>query len=116
MGRFSLVGRHVKSFKTNVLNRKNSILTALTLSNQRSIVRALILGGRSMDNFDINTLENKIDTLIKRCDQLAVENQGLKEQQHDWPVERSRLIEQNNQAKQKIVQIISRLKSLEQAG
>ena len=77
---------------------------------------ALILGGKSMVNLDINILTNKVDSLIKLCDQLAVENQGLKDQQENWPIERSRLIEQNNQAKQKIVQIISRLKSLEQAG
>ena len=69
-----------------------------------------------MDNFDIKTLETKIDSLIKHCDQLSAENQGLKQQQQGWPIERSRLIEQNTQAKQKIVQIISRLKSLEQAG
>lgn len=69
-----------------------------------------------MENLDINTLTAKVDSLIKLCDQLASENQGLKERQESWPIERSRLIEQNNQAKQKIVQIISRLKSLEQAG
>lgn len=69
-----------------------------------------------MENLDINILTSKVDSLIKLCDQLAVENQGLKDQQENWPIERSRLIEQNNQAKQKIVQIISRLKSLEQAG
>ncbi|MBV1913930.1 MAG: TIGR02449 family protein [Pseudomonadales bacterium] len=69
-----------------------------------------------MESLDINALAGKIDTLIKLCDQLSVENQIMKEQQENWPVERARLIEQNNQAKQKIVQIISRLKSLEQAG
>ena len=69
-----------------------------------------------MESLDINALTGKIDALIKLCDQLSVENQIMKEQQEKWPSERARLIEQNNQAKQKIVQIISRLKSLEQAG
>lgn len=69
-----------------------------------------------MENLDINILTSKVDSLIKLCNQLSAENLGLRDQQENWPVERSRLIEQNNQAKQKIVQIISRLKSLEQAG
>jgi len=69
-----------------------------------------------MESLDINILTEKIDALIKLCSQLSLENQILKEQQENWPGERARLIEKNTQAKQKILQIISRLKSLEQAG
>ncbi|MBL4583023.1 MAG: TIGR02449 family protein [Pseudomonadales bacterium] len=77
---------------------------------------ALILGGKSMENLDISELTTKVDALIKLCGRLSAENQEFEARQENWPIERARLIEQNNQAKQKIVQIISRLKSLEQAG
>jgi cell division protein ZapB len=63
---------------------------------------------------DLETLEQKIDELIKHCELLARENRALRGQQNAWATERARLIERNELAKSKVESMIGRLKSLEQ--
>ena len=62
---------------------------------------------------DLDALERKIDGLVRLCARLGRENRALKAQQHAWTVERARLIEKNDLAKQRVEGMISRLKSLE---
>ncbi len=62
---------------------------------------------------DLDALERKIDDLVRLCARLGRENRALKAQQHAWTVERARLIEKNELAKQRVEGMISRLKSLE---
>lgn len=58
-------------------------------------------------------LENKIEQLIRACDQLRAENRALHSKESDWIRERTRLIEKNELARTRVEAMISRLKSLE---
>lgn len=67
-----------------------------------------------MDGQQFTVLEQKIDELIKLCEQLNSENHALKNRAAGWTVDRAKLVEKNEMAKAKIEAMIIRLKSLEQ--
>lgn len=62
---------------------------------------------------DFDTLERRIDELVRMCARLGRENRALKAQQQAWTIERARLIEKNELAKHRVEAMISRLKGLE---
>lgn len=64
----------------------------------------------------LKSIEQKIDELIRLCDQLNDENHLLKSKEQGWLNERSSLIEKNEQAKLKVEAMIIRLKALEQSS
>ena len=64
-------------------------------------------------NDHISSLEEKLTELIDLADRLKVENESLRAQQGGLVEERSRLIEKNEVARNKVEAIITRLKSLE---
>lgn len=68
---------------------------------------------RAMSPADLDALERKIDDLLRLCARLGRENRALKAQQNAWTIERARLIEKNELAKQRVEAMISRLKALE---
>lgn len=61
----------------------------------------------------INTLEAKLDELLRQCKRLQQENTELKQRENDWQRERVRLIEKNDLARTRVEAMITRLKSLE---
>lgn len=65
----------------------------------------------ALQNYD--ALERKVDELVRLCARMGRENRALKAQQHAWTIERARLIEKNELAKQRVEAMISRLKGLE---
>lgn len=67
-----------------------------------------------MDEPEYQSLEHKIDELIKLCEQLNNENNALKTKASNWTLERAKLVEKNELARAKIEAMITRLKSLEQ--
>ena len=67
-----------------------------------------------MKDQNFKALEIKIDELIRLCDQLNDENRSLKNKEAAWLSERSKLVENNEQARQKVEAMITRLKALEQ--
>ncbi len=62
----------------------------------------------------IADLERKIDLLIGRCEQLSKENARLRASESTWRGERTRLVEQQHHARQQVVEMIKRLKALDQ--
>ena len=62
----------------------------------------------------ISTLERKIDQLIEICDQLQQENQHLKSSQNELQQEHEQLCQKNAHARDRVDNMISRLRSLEQ--
>ena len=58
-------------------------------------------------------LEDRIDQLIKLCEELAVENRALRAKQQSLTVDRAKLIEKNELAKTRVESMINRLKALE---
>ncbi len=63
---------------------------------------------------EIKDLENKIDELIQVCDELEKKQTVMHADQEKWVQERTRLLEKNELAKNKVEAMIMRLKSLEQ--
>ena len=63
---------------------------------------------------ELKDLENKIDELIQVCDELERKQAVMHSDQEKWVQERTRLLEKNELAKNKVEAMIMRLKSLEQ--
>ena len=66
---------------------------------------------RPMEEIDI--LERRVNELIALTEQLSRENKALRTQQDNWSVERAKLIEKNELAKNRVESMIGRLRSLE---
>lgn len=66
---------------------------------------------QQMEEMDI--LERRVSELIALTEQLSRENKALRTQQHNWSVERAKLIEKNELAKSRVESMIGRLRSLE---
>lgn len=66
---------------------------------------------RPMEEMDI--LERRVNELIALTEQLSRENKALRTQQDNWSVERAKLIEKNELAKNRVESMIGRLRSLE---
>ena len=64
-------------------------------------------------NQGLSDIEAKLQEVISLCERLRLENASLQDQQKTLVEERARLIEKNEQARSKVEQMISRLKSLE---
>jgi cell division protein ZapB len=63
---------------------------------------------------EIKDLEKKIDELIQMCDALEKKHAGLESDKVNWLHERTRLLEKNELAKNKVEAMIMRLKALDQ--
>jgi len=63
---------------------------------------------------DIKELETKIDELISLCETLEQKQSVMEQDRENWISERTRLLEKNELAKNKVEAMIMRLKALEQ--
>lgn len=66
-----------------------------------------------MDEVDLKKLERRIDELISIVERLRVENRLLREQNDVLRLERTRLIEKTELARNRVEAMISRLKAME---
>ncbi|MCY3822220.1 MAG: TIGR02449 family protein [Gammaproteobacteria bacterium] len=69
-----------------------------------------------MSSSGLELLEHKIDTLIERCESLAVDNRALRAKQQSLTEDRAKLIEKNELAKTRVESMINRLKALEKTS
>ena len=69
--------------------------------------------GVAMETLDTRALEEKIDHLIRICNQLADENRSLRDQQSSLLSERAALVEKSEQARSRVEAMISRLRAME---
>lgn len=67
-----------------------------------------------MEETTTAALASRIDDLIALCGTVARENQALLGEQAAWRMERAKLIERNELAKNKIDAMIDRLRSLDE--
>ena len=65
---------------------------------------------------DLQTLEQKIDRLINICARLQKENTSLRERESTLLKERSKLLEKNELARNRVEHMIVRLKNLNNEG
>ncbi|WP_423896240.1 TIGR02449 family protein [Candidatus Pelagadaptatus aseana] len=61
----------------------------------------------------LQTLESKLEQLLTRCNRLQEENQAYRAKETEWQQERTRLVEKNELARNRVEAMITRLKSLE---
>ncbi len=66
-----------------------------------------------MSDKHLHSLEAKLDQLLVICTRLDRENKELKERESNWLHERTRLIEKNELARNRVEAMIGRLKSME---
>ena len=62
------------------------------------------------EKFD--SLKEKVDDLIKVCQEMKLKNQILKASENNWQAERKQLLEKNKEAKSKLESILIRLKAM----
>ena len=67
-----------------------------------------------MSEHYFNALEQKIDLLLDKIDQLEQENRSLRDQTGKLREERAQLLQLHDQTRDKVEGMISRLKALEQ--
>jgi len=65
---------------------------------------------------DLRRLEQRLDALVKVCDQLREENQSLRQRQDALTAERATLLQKNEQVRARVEAMIGRLKAMEQGG
>ena len=67
-----------------------------------------------MSDISFKTLEEKVDALIQLTSEMKTENQKLREQEHQWQIERTNLLNKNQLAKSRLEKVLERLKTLQQ--
>ena len=63
---------------------------------------------------ELKRLEQRVDALVKVCDQLQDENRSLKQRQDVLTAERANLLQKNEQVRARVEAMIGRLKAMEQ--
>jgi cell division protein ZapB len=86
----------------------------LTLCIRLFIVFLFFMPDPSMTDHYFIALEQKIDQLLARCEQLERENQQLRSLELQARQEKSRLLQVNDQTRSQVEKMIQRLKTLEQ--
>jgi len=66
-----------------------------------------------MEHPDLQSLEARIDELIRTLDELREENRALRSQQDHLITERAALIEKSELARSRVEAMIARLKAME---
>ena len=64
-------------------------------------------------DIELKRLENRIDELIHVCDRLTEENRQLRDQQQVLQTDHAQLLQKNEQVKNRVEAMITRLKSME---
>ncbi|EAT11409.1 TIGR02449 family protein [Bermanella marisrubri] len=67
-----------------------------------------------MDSHNLKDINKKLDELISAYRECKEENRKLKAEADGWQHERNRLLQQNELARNKIAEMIARLRHLEQ--
>jgi len=66
-----------------------------------------------MDNLNLKDINKKLDELIQAYERVKEENRILKSESESWLHYRQRLLQQNELARNKIAEMIARLRHLE---
>ena len=76
------------------------------------------MGNKINLNFesDLKRLEDRLDDLVKICNQLQTENKSLKEKQETLSRERATMVQKNEEVRARVEAMIVRLKSMEQGS
>jgi cell division protein ZapB len=67
----------------------------------------------NVKDFDLKTLEARVEQLIALCERLSGENRLLRDQLAQIAMEKDKLMEKNDLAKSHVESILTRLRTLE---
>ena len=70
----------------------------------------------TMFELELKRLEQRVDALVRICDQLQDENKSLKQRQDTLTGERATLLQKNEQVRARVEAMIGRLKAMEQSN
>lgn len=73
----------------------------------------MLTKGLGMADFDIDLLEQHVDTVLRKCEQLREENASLRASQEHLVAERAELIEKTELARSRLEAMVARLKAME---
>ena len=65
---------------------------------------------------ELKRLEERVDALVRVCDQLQDENKSLRQRQDVLTAERANLLQKNEQVRARVEAMIGRLKAMEQGS
>lgn len=65
---------------------------------------------------ELKRLEERVDALVRVCDQLQDENRSLRQRQDVLTAERANLLQKNEQVRARVEAMIGRLKAMEQGS
>lgn len=71
---------------------------------------------KSTFEHELKRLEERVDALVKVCDQLQDENRTLKQRQDTLTAERATLLQKNEQVRARVEAMIGRLRAMEQGS
>ena len=79
-------------------------------------IDAMATHSDSSFEIELKRLEDRVDALVRVCDQLQDENRSLKQRQDVLTAERATLLQKNEQVRARVEAMIGRLKAMEQGS
>lgn len=87
---------------------------AIDSARSRDYIEPMADNINTVFELELKRLEQRVDALVKVCDQLQDENRSLKQRQDTLTAERANLLQKNEQVRARVEAMIGRLKAMEQ--
>ena len=89
---------------------------AIDSARPRDYIDAMSDDNKRVFENELKRLEERVDALVRVCDQLQDENKSLKQRQDVLTAERATLLQKNEQVRARVEAMIGRLKAMEQGS
>jgi len=96
--------------------RISRLVTAIDSADLRVYIEAMADNINSTFEHELKRLEQRVDALVRVCDQLQDENRSLRQRQDVLTSERASLLQKNEQVRARVEAMIGRLKAMEQGS
>ena len=89
---------------------------AIDSPQRRDYIGSMANDRTSVFEHELRRLEERVDALVRVCDQLQDENKSLRQRQDVLTAERATLLQKNEQVRARVEAMIGRLKAMEQGS
>ena len=89
---------------------------AIDYAARRNYIGCMATDINTVFEQELRRLEQRVDALVRVCDQLQDENKSLKQRQDVLTSERATLLQKNEQVRARVEAMIGRLKAMEQGS
>lgn len=89
---------------------------AIDSNPRRDYIDRMATNDKTAFEHELRRLEERVDALVRVCDQLQDENKSLKQRQDVLTSERATLLQKNEQVRARVEAMIGRLKAMEQGS